>query len=56
MVVKTVDGSPIPEGLESTLSVEGFIEGVLRITDEDPLPKIKTVLDQMAQHVSINQS
>jgi len=56
VVVKTVDGSPIPDGLEITLSVEGFIEGVLRITDEDPLPKIKTVLDQMAQHVSINQS
>lgn len=56
VVLKTIDGSSIPDSLESSLLGQGFSEGVLRIPDKDPLPKIKTVLDQLAHHASINQS
>lgn len=55
VVLKSVDGSPIPDSLESSLLDQGFDGKVLQISDKDPLPKIKTILDLLAQYALINQ-
>ncbi|MFA7546029.1 MAG: hypothetical protein WCY64_02280 [Candidatus Cloacimonadaceae bacterium] len=54
MVLKNVDGSPIPDSLESSLLDQGFDDMVFKIPDKDPLPKINNVLDKLAQDALIS--